>query len=124
MIALSYILTAVGGALLGALLSRLLFGRHKVIEPQPAKSPYTVIPAVAAYERYAAKVEGREQNADAIDPAELRRIEAELQQEFGMSDEEQFAQRQATREALEPGIREREAMQRASRAALSKRYVR
>ena len=64
MIALLYILTAVGGALLGVLLSRIVRNRSKSETP---KSPYKVIPAAAAYERYAAKVEGREQSAVLID---------------------------------------------------------
>ncbi len=70
MIALSYILTAAGGALLGALLSRIVRNRSKSETP---KNQYKVIPAAAAYESYAARVEGREPDADLIDPRPTRR---------------------------------------------------
>lgn len=56
MIVLSYILTAVGGMLLGAFLLRAL--RSTSPEPEARKSPYKGIPAADAYKRYAAKVEG------------------------------------------------------------------
>lgn len=67
MIALSYILTAIGGVLVGVLLPRQRYGHRKAAEPQLAKSPYAIIPAAAAYERYAAKVEGREPSVALID---------------------------------------------------------
>ena len=57
-------------------------------------------------------------------PTELERIEMELQQEFDLSEDAQFARRQASRDALAGGIRQHDAMLLASRAALITKFVR
>ncbi len=70
MIVLSYILTAVGGMLLGAFLMRVV-GKARP-KPEARKSPYEGVPATDAYERYAAKVEGRDPIVGKIVPRPSR----------------------------------------------------